>query len=153
VDDPRIVLPKGLVSRLSTRPRANAKFLTVTEEEAQVTKVGLFVTLPNAGVYCRMTLDNGEKILINHDTRGFSAWLTIERSRLLGFSSERIFACNLESDEGRKALSFLTRDTQPQFLDTSPLGAFVRYLKTCHSVDEIKARCTALMAIHGSTAE
>ena|SRR5882672_677393 len=115
-------------------------------------KVGLFVTVPNAGTYCRMTLDNGEKILINHDTRGFNAWLTIERSRLLGFSFERIFACNLDSDEAKTALSFLTRDTQPQFLDTSPLGAFVRYLKPCQSVEDIKARCAALMAIHRSTA-
>jgi hypothetical protein len=111
-------------------------------------KIGPVVTDPKAGAYCRITLDNGEKIIVNHEKSGR---LIIERLKLFGFSSERIFGCDLENAEGRTALRFLTRDVQPEGLDTSPLGAFVRYLKTCQSVEEIKARCSALMAIHRST--
>jgi hypothetical protein len=112
-------------------------------------KVGLFVKDLN-GTYCRLTLDNGEHILVNHDTSGFTAWLVIERLRLLGFSAERIFACDLEADEGKTALEFLTRDAAPGSVAASPLGAFVKYLKTCQSVAEVKVRCSALMAIHPS---
>jgi hypothetical protein len=31
-------------------------------------KVGRFVTDPKAGAYCQITLDSGEKIIVNHDT-------------------------------------------------------------------------------------
>ena len=34
-------------------------------------KVGRFVTDPRAGAYCRITLDSGEKIIVNHDKGGF----------------------------------------------------------------------------------
>jgi hypothetical protein len=44
------------------------------------------------------------------------------------------------------ALRALTRDAEQRSLDASPLGAFVKYVKTCHSVDEVKARCAALLA-------
>ena len=30
-------------------------------------KVGRFVTDPKAGAYCQITLDSGEKIVVNHD--------------------------------------------------------------------------------------
>ena len=33
-------------------------------------KVGRFVTDPKAGVYCQITLDSGEKIIVNHDKGG-----------------------------------------------------------------------------------
>ena len=115
-------------------------------------RVGQFVTNPKAGAYCRMTLDKGEKIVINHDKGGFEdGWLLIEQLRVPGLSSERIFSCNLDSDEGKAALGYLIRDAEPRGLDATPLGAFVRYLKTCRSVDEIKARCAALMALHPPT--
>lgn len=111
-------------------------------------KVGRWVTDPKAGAYCTITLDSGEKIIVNHEKGGFKGgWLRIERLKLLGFSSDRIFACNLDSDDGKTALSFLTRDAQEKSLDATPLGAFVKYLQTCQSVDEVKARCASLMAI------
>jgi len=34
-------------------------------------KVGCSVVDPKAGAYCQITLDSGEKILVNHDTSGF----------------------------------------------------------------------------------
>jgi hypothetical protein len=111
-------------------------------------KVGRWVTDPKAGGYCRIILDSGEKILINHAKGGFKGGqLTIERLKLLGLSSDRVFTCDLDSQEGKSALSFLTRDAQEQSLDATPLGAFVKYLKSCESVDEVKTRCTSLMAI------
>jgi len=86
-------------------------------------KVGRWVTDPNAGGYCRITLDSGEKIVVNHDTGGFKGGaVTIERLRLLGFRSDHIFACDLNSQEGKTALSLLTRDAQAQSLDATPLG-------------------------------
>ena len=112
-------------------------------------KVGQFVTDPKAGAYCRITLDNGDKIVVSHDKGGFKGgWLTIERVKLMGFSSERLFGCDLDGAEGKAALSFLTRDAPARSVEATPLGAFVDYLKTCESVEEVKTRCAALMASH-----
>ncbi len=103
-------------------------------------KVGRWVTDPKAGAYCTITLDSGEKMIINHEKGGFKGgWLRIE-VKFSGLSSDPIFACNLDSDGGKAALRFLTRDAQEQSLDATPLGAFVKYLQTCRSVDEVKAR-------------
>ena len=111
-------------------------------------KVGRWVTDPKAGAYCTITLDSGEKMIINHEKGGFKGgWLRIERVKLFGLSSDPIFACNLDSDGGKAALRFLTRDAQEQSLDATPLGAFVKYLQTCRSVDEVKARVASLAAI------
>jgi prolyl-tRNA synthetase len=64
-------------------------------------KVGRFVTDPRAGAYCQITLDGGEKVVVNHEKGGFKGgMLTIEVPRLMGFRSDRIFACDLDSPEG-----------------------------------------------------
>jgi hypothetical protein len=106
-------------------------------------KVGRFVTDPKAGAYCQITLDSGEKIIVNHDKGGFKGGrLTIEVTRLMGFSSEQIFACNLDSPAGAAALERLTAAAQG--VDATPLGAFVKHVKDCGSVAEVKTRCTAL---------
>jgi len=111
-------------------------------------KIGPFVTDPNAGAYCQIRLDSGEKIIVNHDKGGFKGGrLTIEVSRLMGFSSERIFACNLDGQDGAAALSRLTGGAQGA--DATPLGAFVKYVKDCGSVAEVKTRCAALLAGSG----
>ena len=95
-------------------------------------KVGRWVTDPKAGAYCTISLESG---------------LTIERMKFFGFSSERVFTCNLDAPDGRIALAFLTREATPQSIDATPLGAFVKYLKTGQSVDDVTSRCTSLMAI------
>jgi len=111
-------------------------------------KVGRWVTDPKAGGYCTIWLDSRDKIVVNHDKGGFKGGrLTIERVKLLGLSSDRVFECDLDSRAGKTALSFLTREAQAQSIDATPLGAFVKYLKNCQSVDEVKARCVSLMAI------
>jgi len=110
-------------------------------------KVGRFVTDPRVGAYCQITLDGGEKIIVNHEKGGFKGGLmTIEVSRLLGFRSERVFACHLESPQGVAALARLTRDAEPGSLQATPLAAFVEYVKDAGTLDELRRRCAALMS-------
>lgn len=109
-------------------------------------KVGRFVTDPKAGAYCQITLDNGEKIVVNHDKGGFKGGhLTIEQTKMMGFSSTRLFDCDLDSPGGKAALGQLTKDKRPDSVDATPLGAFVEYVRHAGSVDDLKARCASLM--------
>jgi hypothetical protein len=110
-------------------------------------KVGRFVTDPKAGAYCQITLDSGEKVIVNHDKGGFKGGgVTVEVSKFMGFSSDRVFALDLDSPQGAAALRHLTREAQPGSVLATPLGAFVEYVKACPSVAEVKARCAALLA-------
>ena len=71
-------------------------------------KVGRFITDPKAGAYCQITLDSGEKIVVNHDKGGFKGGkLTIETTKWWG-GGQRVFACNLDGPEGKAAMSRLT---------------------------------------------
>ena len=109
-------------------------------------KVGQWVSDPKAGAYCRVTLDSGEKVVVNHDKGGFKGGsLTIERLKLMGLSSDRIFTCNLDGDDGKAALTVLTRGVEPRSIDATPLGAFVNLVKDCASVVDVQARCAALV--------
>jgi hypothetical protein len=109
-------------------------------------KVGRFVTDPKAGAYCQITLDSGEKIIVNHDKGGFAGGrLTIEVSKLFGLSSDRIYACDLETADGRATLQKLTRGAEPLSSGATPLGALVNYVKDCGTTADVKARCAALM--------
>jgi hypothetical protein len=110
-------------------------------------KVGRFVTDPRAGAYCQITLDSGEKLVVNHEKGGFKGgMLTIEVVKFMGLSSDRFFTCNLDSELGRAVLTQLTRDVRQDSVEATPLGAFVEYVKGCGSVAEVKARCAALGA-------
>jgi len=108
-------------------------------------KVGPFISDPKAGAYCHITLDSGEKILVNHEKGGLKGGrLTIEVSKLMGLSSDRIFTCDLDSAEGAAALGTLTHGAQGA--EATPLGAFVKHLRDCGSVAEVKTRCASLLA-------
>ena len=107
-----------------------------------MTKVGRFVTDPRAGSYCQITLDSGEKIIVSHDTQQ----LSIEHSRLFGFSSDRLFVCDLKTPQGETIVRTLTRDAQPGTADATPLGALVNFVKTCGTAADVKARCAALLS-------
>ena len=110
-------------------------------------KVGRFVTDPRAGAYCQITLDSGEKIIVNHEKGGFKGGLlSIEASKFMGLSSERIFACNLDSPEGVRVLAWLTRGAEPGSLAATPLAAAVEFVKDAGSLAELKTRCAALMS-------
>jgi hypothetical protein len=108
-------------------------------------KIGRFVTDPRAGAYCQITLDTGEKLIVNHDKGGFKGGLlTIEVSKLFGFSSDRIFACNLDSPAGQRVLAWLTRGAEPGSLAATPLAAAVEFVKDSGTLAELKARCAGL---------
>lgn len=112
-----------------------------------MSKVGRFVSDPKAGAYCQIVLDSGEKITVNHDKGGFKGGrLVIEASKFMGFSSDRIFACDLDSPEGRAALAQLTHGAPPGSVEATPLGAFVKHVKDCRSVADLKTRCAQLLA-------
>jgi len=106
-------------------------------------KVGQFVTIPT-GSYCNVTLDSGEKIVVNHEpgVRGASAGarLTIDRLKLMGFSSEVVVRIDLDTAEGKAALAELTKEGSPG-TPGSPLRVFVAYVQGCASVAEVVARC------------
>lgn len=109
-------------------------------------KVGRFVTDPRAGAYCQITLDSGEKVIVNHDKGGFKGGhLTIEISKFMGFGSDRIWACNLDSPAGQEVLAGLTRGAEPGSLAASPLGAAVELVREAGTLDELRTRCAALM--------
>jgi hypothetical protein len=110
-------------------------------------KVGPFVTDPGAGAYCQVTLDTGEKIVVNHDKGGFKGGrLTIEVSKFLGLSSDRLFACDLDSPQGQAILAWLTRGAEPGSVGATPLGAAVEFVKDSGSLGELRTRCAALMS-------
>ena len=109
-------------------------------------KVGRFVTDPKAGAYCQITLDSGEKVIVNHDKGGFKGGLlTIEVSKFMGFSSDRIWACNLDSPAGQGVLDWLTRGAEPGSLAATPLGAAVEFVREAGTLAELRTRCAALM--------
>ena len=111
-----------------------------------MSKVGRFITDPKAGAYCQITLDSGEKIIVNHDKGGFKGGrLTVEITKWWG-GGQRVFACDLDSADGRAALGRLTKDAPEGSVLATPLGAFVDYVKDCNSVEELKAKGAALMA-------
>ena len=111
-------------------------------------KVGRFVTDPKAGAYCRITLDSGEKILVNHEGSGLKdGRVAIDVLKFMGFGSDRIFTCALGSPEGRAALAHLTRDARSGNVEATALGSFVAHVKSCTSVAEVKTSCAALMSI------
>ena len=106
-------------------------------------KVGQVLTIPT-GSYCNITLDSVEKIIVNHEPGG-RARLTVDRLKLLGFSSEVVVQINLDTAEGQAALAELTRE---KGTPGSPLRLFVEYVQGCASVAEVVGRCRPLV-VHG----
>jgi hypothetical protein len=110
-------------------------------------RVGRIVTDPRAGAYCHVTLDGGDKIVVSHDRGGGQGgMLAIEVSRFMGFSSERIFACNLDSPQGQAILGWLTRGAELGTLAATPLGAGIEFVRDAGTLAELRTRSAALMA-------
>ena len=108
-------------------------------------KVGRFVTDPKAGAYCHITLNTGDKLLVNHDKGGFKGGLvTISLVKLWGFSSETLYQCDLDTADGRTILARLTKDAPAGSADATPLGAFANHVKDCRSVADVKVKLAAL---------
>ena len=110
-------------------------------------KIGQIVTIPT-GSYCNITLDSGEKIVVNHEPgrRGASvgARLTVDRLKLMGFSSETVVRIDLDTTEGKAALAELVKEGTPGAPE-SPLRAFAACAQKCASVAELVARCGELL--------
>jgi hypothetical protein len=112
-----------------------------------MSKVGRFVVDPKAGAYCDITLDGGDKIVVNHDKGGTKGGrLSIEKKGWLGLGGQRVFACDLDGPEGRAAMTRLTQGVPADSARATPLGAFVELVKDCKSVDEVRSCCEALLA-------
>ncbi len=109
-------------------------------------KIGNFVADPKVGAYCQIKLDDG-KILLNHDRGSLdSGTLSITEVKWMGLGSgETLFTCALESPEGQAVRALLTRDAAPGTPAATPLGAFVEILKECRTMDDVRARCTAIL--------
>jgi hypothetical protein len=110
-------------------------------------KVGRFVVDPKAGAYCDVTLDNGEKLIVNHDKGGFKGGhVSLEKKKWMGLGSERLFICDLDNPAVRAALARLTQGVPADSARATPLGAFAEFVKDCKSAEEAKAKCEALVA-------
>ncbi len=110
-------------------------------------KVGRFVTDPKAGAYCEVTLDNGEKLIVNHEKGGFKGGLlTVEKKKWMGLGSDRLFACDLDGAPGKAALVRLTQGAPAGSALATPLGAFAEYVKDCKSAEDARATCERLVA-------
>ena len=110
-------------------------------------KVGRFVTDPKAGAYCDVTLDNGDKLIVNHEKGGFKGgFLSVEKKKWMGLGSERLFLCDLDSVPGKSAIARLTEGVPSGTARATPLGAFAEYVKDCKSANDVKTKCEALLA-------
>lgn len=111
-------------------------------------KVGRVVTDPTAASYCRVTLDSGERIVVRHDMRrGADGLLTIEEVRWWGLVTGAIvFACDVESAEGRRLWTRLVEGAPPGSARATALGALVEYVKRCRPLSQVKAACEGLVS-------
>jgi hypothetical protein len=101
---------------------------------------------PRGGGSCELDLDGGQRIKVSHQMMASRAgWLTIDAMKFMGLSSDRLFVVNLDSPEGKAAMARLTRDVPSESILSTPLGAFVGWIKDCWSVEEVQAKCRALM--------
>ena len=107
-------------------------------------KVGAVITT-STGSYCSIELDSGEKILVSHHegraTGGPGERLTVERLKLLGFSSEPAVELSLRGIDGQAVLAALAGDGIEQ---GALLRRFVECLLGCRSLAEVVARSRQL---------
>lgn len=64
----------------------------------------------------------------------------------MGFRSDRIFACDLDSPVGQSVLAWLTRGAESGSFAATSLAAAVEFVKDAGSLAELKTRCAALMS-------
>jgi hypothetical protein len=110
-------------------------------------KIGAFINDPEHGEYCHVTLDSGETLFVSHEQHGPGfgfGRIGIGVSESWGPDADRIFACDLETREGRATLVQMARDAGLDITDGSPLRTLVHYIKDCRSVAEVSAKSAAL---------
>jgi hypothetical protein len=104
-------------------------------------KVGRFIVDPKVGSYCQIDLDDGKKILVNHEKGQHGSRVTVTEKKLWG--GETFLDLDLDSPQGKAALARLTQGAQEGTARATPLGAFVEGLKDAASVTDVRARCGA----------
>ena len=111
-------------------------------------KVGRVVSDPTAASYCRVTLDSGERIKVRHDVRRGAGGVADDRGgALVGTRHRRdVFACDLESAEGRRLWARLVEGAPPGSARATALGALIEYVKRCRSLSHVKAACEGLVS-------
>jgi hypothetical protein len=108
-------------------------------------KVGRFVIDPKLGAYCQIALDDGSKILVNHE-KGDGAGGRMMVSEKRWWAGETFLDLRLETPEGQAAVGRLTAGAVADSARATPLGALVEALRECRSLDEVRARCLAIRA-------
>jgi hypothetical protein len=109
-------------------------------------KVGKFIVDPKVGAYCDVTLDNGEKVIVNHDKGSLKGGhVSLEKKKWMGLGSDRLFVCDLDTPAGKGLLARLTRDAPADSARATPIGAFAEYVKECKSADDAKVKLEALL--------
>jgi hypothetical protein len=107
-------------------------------------KVGRFVVDPKAGAYCDVTLDSGDRIIVNHDKGGFKGGhVTLEKKKWMGLGSDQLCTIDLDSAAGKAALARLTAGVPSDSALATPLGAVAEFVKDCRSVEDVKTKCEA----------
>jgi hypothetical protein len=108
-------------------------------------KVGRFVMDPRAGSYCQIDLEDGKKILVNHEKGGPQGGrVTVTEKKLWG--GETFLDLPLGSPEGQSTLARLTQGAPEGSARATPLGAVVELLKDATSVMDVRSRCGPLRA-------
>lgn len=106
-------------------------------------KAGHFVVDPKAGSYCQIELDDGKKILVNHEKTGPQGGrLTVVEKKFWG--GETFLDLRLDTPEGKSVLARLTEGVPSDSARATPLGAFVEALREATSLADVRARCGAL---------
>jgi hypothetical protein len=106
-------------------------------------KVGRFIVDPKAGSYCQIDLDDGKKILVNHEKAGPQGGrMTVTEKKLWG--GETFLDLKLDSSEGKAAVARLTLGAAPGSAGATPLGGIVQALKGCASLADVRACCAAI---------
>ncbi|HEX9818184.1 MAG TPA: hypothetical protein VGD07_01030 [Methylomirabilota bacterium] len=107
-------------------------------------KVGRFVIDPKLGAYCMVALDDGKKILVNHENDAQGGRMMVAESKWWG--GETLLDVRLDTPEGKAAVPRLTAGAAADSPRATPLGALVDALKDCASLDDVRARCQAIRA-------
>ena len=107
-------------------------------------KVGRFVIDPKLGAYCQVTLDDGTKILVNHEKDAQGGRMMVTEKKWWG--GETFLDVRLDTPEGKAAVAALTAGAAADSPRATPLGALVEALKHCTSLPDVRARCVAIRA-------
>ena len=101
----------------------------VHTDEITMSKVGRFVTDPRAGAYCQITLDSGEKIVVDHSRGGFQGGIFAVEVRSSWDSAPSGWSCATWTAGGSGGAGSADPRCRARERRATPLAAFVGYLR------------------------